>query len=303
MFCGAGCNFLIENNYTTFYFFAVLLDNVSFSFFCSLFIFFPLISLNIRPETPPNTPQRVCIAAQQAEHDIHVLESPEHHCLSEPHSSHIPPPRFNLPNVPAPLPAVRNNSVDPFTAPGQPAVYNGQTYNHLPAGLAAQMAAMPALWQCQSHQTLQNPAPPAPPPQIPAPPQVYQNLPAGLAAQVAALNSQAYPAPVPPQAEIYHHLPQGLAAQVANLPAMHPVCQYQNHQAPHNPAPFPMPPPIEPDAPPPPPIEPDELPPPPVNTDALPEARQPFNRNWPVHSLGKMDVECSSCTALHWMDE
>ena len=35
----------------------------------------------------------------------------------------------------------------------------------------------------------------------------------------------------------------------------------------------------------------------------LPKARQPFNPNWPVHSLGKMDVECKSCKALHWMDE
>ena len=111
------------------------------------------ISLNIRPETPPNTPQRVRIAAQQSERDSRVLDSPEHRRLSEPHSSRVPPPRLNLPNIPAPLPAGSNSSVDPFAAPGQPAVYNGQVYNNLPAGLAAQvaqvaaMAPMPALRQ------------------------------------------------------------------------------------------------------------------------------------------------------------
>ena len=31
----------------------------------------------------------------------------------------------------------------------------------------------------------------------------------------------------------------------------------------------------------------------------LPLARQPFNPNWPVHYLGKMDVICPDCRALH----
>jgi hypothetical protein len=208
-----------------------------------------------------------------------------------------------LPNIPAPLPAVPNSSVDPFAAPRQPVVLNGQTYNNLPAELAAQVAAMapmPAPRLRRGRRAAQNPAPPLPPiqPQVP-PPQVYQNLPAALAAQVAALNNQAYPAPLPPH---YHHFPQGLTAHVANLPAMQPVRQYQ---APRNPAPapapFPMPPPIQPDAPLP--VEPDEPPPLPDNPDALPEARKPFDPNWPVHYLGKMDVVCPSCKAFHWMDE
>jgi len=63
---------------------------------------------------------------------------------------------------------------------------------------------------------------------------------------------------------------------MAALRAMPAMPQPRNRQAPHNPAPFPMPPPIEPDAPPPP-IEPDEIPPAPENTNALPKARQPFN--------------------------
>ena len=33
----------------------------------------------------------------------------------------------------------------------------------------------------------------------------------------------------------------------------------------------------------------------------LPLARQPFDRNWPVHNMGRMDVPCSECGALHWM--
>jgi len=102
-------------------------------------------SVTIRPETPPNTPQRVRIYAQQAERDSRVLDSPEHRCLSEPQSSRMPPPRLNLPHIPAPVPAVPNSSVDPFAAPGQPAVLNGQTYNNLPAALAAQVAALAAM--------------------------------------------------------------------------------------------------------------------------------------------------------------
>ena len=320
---GVGCNFGLGNNYPTFNFFWCIVGQCKlFSLLFSSY-FPPLIPFNIRPETPPNTPQRVHIAAQQSERDSRVLDSPEHRHLSEPHSSRIPPPRLNLPNIPAPLPAVPNSSVDSFAAPGQPAVYNGQTYNHLPPELAARMAAMaamptaPARRQRRNNQT---PAPPLPPIQPVAPPppplQVYHNLPANLAAQLAALpampmhapqrrqNQQVDPAPPPPPPPVqgYNHLPYRLAAQRAHLPAMPPVLR---HRAINEPAPFPMPPPIQPDAPPPspPPMELDEPPPPPDNSDALPQARQPFDSNWPVHYLGKMDVVCHSCNAFHWMDE
>ena len=120
-------------HYLIFFFFCIIYKILFVSSYQTHFF------LNIRPETPPNTPQRVWIAAQQSEHDSRVLDSPEHHCLSEPHNSCIPPSRFNLPNMPAPFPAVSNSSVDPFAAPGQPAVLNGQVYNNLPAGLAAQV--------------------------------------------------------------------------------------------------------------------------------------------------------------------
>jgi hypothetical protein len=32
-------------------------------------------------------------------------------------------------------------------------------------------------------------------------------------------------------------------------------------------------------------------------------AFKPFNPNWPVHYMGKMEVQCSDCGALHWMCE
>jgi hypothetical protein len=54
-------------------------------------------------------------------------------------------------------------------------------------------------------------------------------------------------------------------------------------------------------------------PPPPPDQPAPPPNRpkpscwrfafKPFDPNWPVHYLGKMDVPCSNCGALHWIDE
>ena len=35
----------------------------------------------------------------------------------------------------------------------------------------------------------------------------------------------------------------------------------------------------------------------------LPLAREPFNKNWPVHNMGKMDIICQDCGALHWKCE
>ena len=45
------------------------------------------------------------------------------------------------------------------------------------------------------------------------------------------------------------------------------------------------------------------IPPQPHNLIPIPAARQPFDLLWPVHSLGKMDVQCPDCGALHWMAE
>ena len=63
------------------------------------------------------------------------------------------------------------------------------------------------------------------------------------------------------------------------------------------------------------------LPPPPQQPAALPRpheqrpasdrplppcwrwAFKPFDRNWPVHYMGQMDVACPDCGALHWLEE
>ena len=36
---------------------------------------------------------------------------------------------------------------------------------------------------------------------------------------------------------------------------------------------------------------------------SLPLAQQPFDHNWPVHYMGKMDIICTDCQALHWLSE
>ncbi|KAF9530831.1 hypothetical protein CPB83DRAFT_745206, partial [Crepidotus variabilis] len=36
---------------------------------------------------------------------------------------------------------------------------------------------------------------------------------------------------------------------------------------------------------------------------AIAPARQPFDPAWPTHNLGRMDVSCRHCGAMHWMDE
>src|ERR1700679_1969916 len=62
---------------------------------------------------------------------------------------------------------------------------------------------------------------------------------------------------------------------------------------------------LPPDMPPPPDVllPPDVVPPLPVVPPPLPLARQPFNPNWTVHYMGKMDVACSDYGALHWKSE
>jgi hypothetical protein len=45
----------------------------------------------------------------------------------------------------------------------------------------------------------------------------------------------------------------------------------------------------------------------PQSDHPLPEcwrfAFKPFNRTWPVHYMGRMEVQCPDCKALHWMCE
>ena len=76
-----------------------------------------------------------------------------------------------------------------------------------------------------------------------------------------------FPLPPPP------NLPDPPPQPAVNLPLAHQsVLQIQPHLNPHVPPPLPL-------------------------------ARQPFNQNWTVHYLGKMDVACSDCGALHWRSE
>jgi hypothetical protein len=111
-----------------------------------------------------------------------------------------------------------------------------------------------------------------------------------------------------PAPQQYWHLPHALAQQLAALPPMPPpVCRGRHWQ--HQPPPPPLPvnfnPVIQP-------VNQRPLPLPPqlqqprvyhwVVDEAL-IARQPFDPSQPVHSLGRMDVPCPDCGALHWMAE
>ena len=85
------------------------------------------------------------MAAQSAERDNRTMDSPQHH--RTPHARRSPGPvapiNLGLP-LHAPLPAPGN---DPFLAAPvpAPAAYNGHQYNHLPAALAQQLAAIPPM--------------------------------------------------------------------------------------------------------------------------------------------------------------
>ena len=143
-----------------------------------------------------------------SERDSRVLDSPEHRRLSEPHSSHIAPPRFILPHIPASVSAASNSSIDPFAAPRQPAILNGHRYNNLPAELAAQVTAVAAMA-------------PMPAPHIPAPVPAASNSsidPFAAPGQPAVFNGQTY-----------NNLPAGLAAQMAAVAAMAPIPAIRQH--------------------------------------------------------------------------
>ncbi|PPQ92570.1 hypothetical protein CVT25_007312 [Psilocybe cyanescens] len=285
-----------------------------------------LISIFYRPETPPNTPRRVCIAAQRSERDAHALESPQ--ARRTPHQSQIPhiePLRFEIPDLlaalPVPVPPVLTVAVpalnppavpvldDPAPAPLlQPAMFNGVQYNNLPANLAQLLAAVP----------------PAPlPPQrggrrvrpAPAPAPAFAPVPVPAAAAAALLQPAIF------NGIQYNNLPENLAELLVAVPPAPLPLQQGGHRV--HAQPFPMPPPVllAPFQPPPELPEPLQLPPPIVPAllqhvlpaplppllpnvhSLLRAARQPFSRDWPVHNLGKMDVKCANCGALHWMIE
>ena len=145
------------------------------------------------------------MAAQSAERDNRTMDSPQHH--RTPHAmrspGHVAPINLGLP-LHAPLPAPGNDpflaapvvylappapapAPAPASAPAlAPVLYNGQQYNHLPAALAQQLAAIPP---APAPINLGH-APPAAPP-APAPAvyngQQYNHLPAALSQQLAAI--------------------------------------------------------------------------------------------------------------------
>ena len=113
--------------------------------FPSFFLVIKLkLTLFYRAETPPNTPQRARIAAQQLDRSNRTLDSPQRH--RTPHQAnppHIPPLRFNgpPPPPPPPLPLVAIPEDDPFAVPASvvpghgPVHFNGHQYQHLPQHL------------------------------------------------------------------------------------------------------------------------------------------------------------------------
>ena len=59
-----------------------------------------------RPETPPDTPQHVQIAAQQLDQNNQILESPQARCSPDlPQQVHLYPLHFHIPAPPIPIPA------------------------------------------------------------------------------------------------------------------------------------------------------------------------------------------------------
>src|SRR5271168_352284 len=100
-----------------------------------------------RPETPPNTPQRVRAAARQNERNNRTLDSPQHHRTPhQPLHPRIPPLQFN--NVPVPqAPPPPQDAIppdDPFAQPA-PVHFNGHQYHHLPPELAQGLQNLNAL--------------------------------------------------------------------------------------------------------------------------------------------------------------
>ena len=51
------------------------------------------------------------------------------------------------------------------------------------------------------------------------------------------------------------------------------------------------------------PLSPPSPPPPPLARQYIPPAHRPFGHAWVIHDLKAMDVECTFCCALLWLDE
>jgi hypothetical protein len=88
------------------------------------------------PSPPPTFPQQHQASVYQSEHDAHLMANPEQHGTpTGPSTSTGQPP---------------SHTSGPSTSAVQPpshtsATFDGHTYTHLPAHLAAMMSAIPAL--------------------------------------------------------------------------------------------------------------------------------------------------------------
>ena len=130
---------------------------VNFLFFIFIFCY---KSIFYRAETPPNTPQRARIAAQQLERLNRTLDSPQRHRI--PHLANPPliplnynaPPPLDLPVVipgddpfalpPGPPVVVPGDDPLALPAPAREAVhFNGHQYHYLPQNLAAALRNVP----------------------------------------------------------------------------------------------------------------------------------------------------------------
>ena len=279
-----------------------------------------------RPETPPNTPQRVRIAAQQLERNQRIMDSPQNRRSPNPQGIQVPPLQFGISQWPA-GPTFSNHHNDPFGGramvppppifppaapmfpPAAPMVLHGPA---LVPPAPALVPPTPALVPPAPALVPPAPAlvPPAPALVLPAPALV---LPAPALIPPAPALVPPAPALVPPApvvfgGQVYNHLPANLAAHMAALQAPPaPLRRARGNRQRRQASPPPLqriqPPPLPPPPPPPPAPQFVAPAPPPPNPLILPKARQPFDPLWPRHYLGKMDIQCVNCNALHWIDE
>ncbi|KAI9451440.1 hypothetical protein F5148DRAFT_1290133 [Russula earlei] len=178
---------------------------------------------------------------------------------------------------------------DLATNPRFPLPHPNRQYQHLPADLATQLAALPPPQQQRGQH-------------VPAP--------AILTAPISSSPSMSrFSLPVPPPQNRGHHIPAPIDCPVNLPPAPAPAPAPPTPSPPSSPVPSPPPSPSS--APPSPlpyphaqvypedPLPQPQLPPP----QAMPMAQRPFDPTWAIHDLKDLTIQCSFCKALHWLDE
>lgn len=259
-----------------------------------------------RPETPPNTPERARISHRRNEREQRILDSPQHVRQSNLTTSNLPaiPQPFGLPQARAgPSNAVAD---DPFIVPGQPVQLNGQQYHNLPPHLAQMVQNLEPLAAPlrNRHANANAVASSSTAPRLgdlATLHERYQNLPPLQPGRQRNIAPAVQPIPLP----VPHPVPQPVPP-----PAPQPALQPAPHPAPH-PAPQPVLQPLQ--AAPqqvaiphvaPVPAAAQPLPPLQAHPRPLPKARRPHQDRADLrHDLGRMNVQCPNCHALHWKAE